>query len=390
MTRKAAARRVLFVFGTRPEAIKLAPVILRMREDGRFLPRVCATAQHREMLDQVLETFGIRADHDLNLMRKGQDLFSLTARGLVAVGEVLRRERPDMVIVQGDTTSTFLGGLAAFYLRIPVGHVEAGLRTHDKYNPFPEEINRKLAAQVADLHFAPTAGARDNLVRENVPRKRIFVTGNTGIDALLLVKARLERDGSGEREIRKLLPRAWTGKPVILVTAHRRESFGDDLRAICGAIGEIASRHPEAGIVFPVHPNPNVAVPVKALLKGRENVLLLGPMGYRQFVSLLMRSQFILTDSGGIQEEAPSLGKPVLVMRRATERVEAIRDGAGRLVGTGRRSIVENAEELLASPEAYRKMVPRRNPYGDGKSAERILRAILQLPLATRNLPYIL
>jgi UDP-N-acetylglucosamine 2-epimerase (non-hydrolysing) len=371
--------KVLFVFGTRPEAIKLSPVILRMKKDRRFLPRVCVTAQHREMLDQVLGLFRIRPDHDLNIMSKGQDLFDITARGLSQLKKVLVKESPDMVVVQGDTTTTLAGSLAAFYMQIPVAHVEAGLRTEHKYKPFPEEINRRLTSHLADLHFAPTRGAAANLVNEGIPRKRISATGNTAVDALLMVKEGIEK-GSGKTgsrsKFKKLFPFLRDDRRMILVTAHRRESFGEGFRNICGAIREIAQKRDDVQIVYPVHLNPNVKRPVNRMLRGMENVILIEPVGYEPFVYLMLRSYLILTDSGGIQEEAPSLGKPVLVMREVTERMESVEAGVSMLVGADRGAIVKSALRLLDDGRLYGRMARRKNPYGDGRASERIVEKI--------------
>jgi len=367
-----ARLRVLCVIGTRPEAIKMAPVILALRERAeRFRTRVVLTAQHREMSDQVLALFRIRPDHDLNLMKPEQTLFDTTAGLVKGLEGVYRAERPDLVLVQGDTTTTFVGALAAFYLGIRVGHVEAGLRTADKANPFPEEINRRLASHVADFHFAPTETARRALLAEGVSREAIWVTGNTVIDALM-------------QTARALPKRALAGVPgldparrVVLVTAHRRENWGEPLEQICLALRDLARAFlADAQVVFPVHPNPKVRRVATRVLGREPNVLLLPPLEYRPFVALMQRSTLILTDSGGVQEEAPSLGKPVLVMRRKTERPEAVRAGTVRLVGTDRARIVAEAARLLTDARAYRAMARRKNPYGDGKAAGRIVRVL--------------
>ncbi|HYS43917.1 MAG TPA: UDP-N-acetylglucosamine 2-epimerase (non-hydrolyzing) [Geobacteraceae bacterium] len=379
--------KILSIFGTRPEAIKMAPVLKELeRHPERFASRVCVTAQHRQMLDQVLNLFEIRPAYDLDLMRPGQDLFDITANVLLGLKGVLEAERPDLVLVHGDTTTTMAATLAAYYCRIPVGHVEAGLRTHNKYAPFPEEINRRVTGAVADLHFAPTPWARDNLLREGVAAAAIHVTGNTVIDALLAVVGKV-RQPEHEAEIvaylRHRLPKnssLLTRHPsrVILVTGHRRENFGEGFENICRALADIATARPDVEIVYPVHLNPNVQEPVRRIL-GEErltNVHLIEPVDYLPFVWLMDRSHLIITDSGGVQEEAPSLGKPVLVMRETTERPEAVEAGTVKLVGTDRERIVSEALQLLDDTEAYRAMSLAHNPYGDGKAAERIVAAL--------------
>lgn len=375
MTSRSGTLRVLVVLGTRPEAIKMAPVVNALRErSDRFSCRVCATAQHREMLDQVLDLFSIRPDHDLDIMRQGQRLHDVTSSVLLGMHPVLEAERPDIVLVHGDTTTTMAATLSAFYARIPVGHVEAGLRTGNKHAPFPEEINRKVAGAVADLHFAPTENAKRNLLQEGIPEESILVTGNTVIDALLSVADRLRRDPAlGKRmeaDFHFLDPR----KTLLLVTGHRRENFGEGFENICRALAEIASLRADVEILYPVHLNPNVQEPVRRILGagGDGNVHLVEPVEYLPFVYLMNRSRLIITDSGGVQEEAPSLGKPVLVMRDATERPEAVQAGAARLVGTDRGKIVAETLRLLDEPETYRAMSAARNPYGDGKAAGRI------------------
>jgi UDP-N-acetylglucosamine 2-epimerase (non-hydrolysing) len=361
-------KRILFIFGTRPEAIKLCPVIHAMRDAG-LEPVVCATAQHREMLDQVLDCFGVRADYDLNLMTPGQTLARLTARVLTALDPVLESVAPAMAVVQGDTTSSMAAALGAFYRRIPVGHVEAGLRTGDLDRPFPEELNRILTARMTALHFAPTEQARTNLLAEGTPAGRVFVTGNSGIDAVLRVAEAL---GQGS-----LPPGAWPwldpARQLIVVTAHRRESFGKGIDRICSAMAELAQRS-DVQIAYPVHRNPNVLGPVTERLGRERNIVLLEPLDYRLFVDLMRRARILLTDSGGIQEEAPSLGKPVLVLRETTERPEAVEAGTVKLVGTDTAKIVEEAARLLDSPEECRRMSRIHNPYGDGKASQRIAR----------------
>ena len=364
--------KILFLFGTRPEAIKLCPVIRGLRaQPGRFNVRVCVTAQHREMLDQVLTAFDVHPDYDLDLMLPGQTLFQSTSRILSGLEPVLDAERPHMALVQGDTTTTFCGALAAFYKQIPVGHVEAGLRTGDILQPFPEEMNRALTGRLASLHFAATEGAAENLGREGVDPRRIGVTGNTGIDALLYVRDGLE---SGR------LPRSeWAGldtrRKLIVVTAHRRESFGPGFERICAALSELANRE-DVLILYPVHPNPNVAEPVRKYLSGRPNILLPAPLDYVPFVDAMRRAHFVITDSGGVQEEGPSLGKPILVMRDKTERPEAVAAGTVKLVGTDPERIVREASRLLDDPSEYERMSRVHNPYGDGAASERIARLI--------------
>lgn len=365
--------KVLTIFGTRPEAIKLAPVIRELEKHMEsFISRVCVTAQHREMLDPFLELFRIRPDYDLDIMRPNQSLFDVTTRALSGLREILKRERPDLVLVQGDTTTAFAVALAAFYLRVKIAHVEAGLRTEDKYNPFPEEINRRLITHLADLHFAPTERARTNLLREGIRDETIFVTGNTVVDALFMV-LELTKAEDALRNL-GLDPR----KRLILVTAHRRESFGAGIMNICLAIREIVARAPEVEVVYPVHLNPNVRSVVHRILDGVERVHLIEPLDYVAFVHLMNRAYLILTDSGGIQEEAPSLGKPVLVLRKATERPEVLEAGAAKLVGTDPENIVQETLRLLEDEDEYQRMATVPNPFGDGHAAERIIRIILE------------
>lgn len=371
--------RVLFIFGTRPEAIKLAPVILHLRSDpARFEPRICVTAQHREMLDQVLEVFDLRPHHDLDLMRPDQNLHDLTGAIITSLRTILLDERPDWVLVQGDTTTVWAAALAAFYLEIPVAHVEAGLRTYDRHQPFPEEINRRLCTQLADLHFAPTLRARENLLAEGVRDDRIVVTGNTVIDALFTVLERAQRDPPDDViALKRRLREAIGEQRMVLITGHRRESFGAGFEAICSAIAALAGRYRDVAFVYPVHLNPNVQRPVQRLLGGRPNVHLLEPLGYAAFAWLMHRSSLILTDSGGIQEEAPSLGKPVLVTRNTTERPEGLEAGCVKLVGNRKERIISSVREYLEQADLDR---PRtiRNPYGDGHAAGRIAAALLQ------------
>ncbi|MGB9610819.1 MAG: non-hydrolyzing UDP-N-acetylglucosamine 2-epimerase [Bryobacteraceae bacterium] len=364
--------KVLFVFGTRPEAIKLCPLILAMRQRGEFDARVCVTAQHREMLDAMLARFGVEADDDLDVMAPDQPLSLLTARILERLDGVLVRRRPQLVIVQGDTTTTMAGALAAFYRRIPVGHVEAGLRTGDLGQPFPEEANRVLTSRLATLHFAPTPRAKANLRQEGVPEDRIFVTGNTGIDALLYTRERLERGEWPGFDASVPAP----GRKLVLMTAHRRESFGEGFLRLCEGVRRIAARG-DTEIVYPVHPNPNVRTVVERELGGVERVHLIGPLDYVPFVDLMRRADLLLTDSGGVQEEGPSFGKPVLVMRNKTERQEAVEAGTAILVGTDPARIAAEAGRLLDSTEARRAFTRVRNPFGDGRASLRILDAIL-------------
>jgi UDP-N-acetylglucosamine 2-epimerase (non-hydrolysing) len=366
--------KVLVVFGTRPEAIKLAPVIHELqRHPARFRTRVCVTAQHREMLDQVLSLFRIRTHHDMNIMQRGQSLEDVTARVLQGTKEVLAKEKPDIMLVQGDTTTVMAASLAAFYAGVRVGHVEAGLRTWKKRSPFPEEINRVIASHLADIHFAPTPQSRLNLLREGIEPSSVVVTGNTVIDALFHVRKQIQ----GERKrLEKGFPGIDFRKKMVLITGHRRENFGEGFRNICRAIKKIAERHPDLEVVYPVHLNPNVQRPVRKILSGLRNVHLLEPQPYLPFVFLMDRSTIILTDSGGVQEEAPSLGKPVLVMRHDTERPEAVQAGTVRLVGTSERKIVAETERLLRDKRAYQRMARAHNPYGDGKAARRIIKAL--------------
>jgi UDP-N-acetylglucosamine 2-epimerase (non-hydrolysing) len=366
--------KILSVFGTRPEAIKMAPVVKELRKHpDRIEAWVCVTAQHREMLDQVLQLFDIRPEYDLGIMHANQGLTELTARLLLALEPVLHRERPDWVLVQGDTTTVVAASLAAYYQQIKIGHVEAGLRTGHKYQPFPEELNRKLVDAMADLCFAPTETNRANLLAEGVPDKFIRLTGNTVIDALLDIA---ERPYDWSQGPLTTIPR---NRRLILVTAHRRESFGLPFQQLCLALRDIASAYRQSvHIIYPVHLNPNVQQPVRKILGGLPNVSLLAPMDYLPFVHLMKASELILTDSGGIQEEAPGFGVPVLVMRDKTERPEALAAGTSCLVGTKTETIVEETRRLLDHPEAYRLMTQAANPYGDGHAAERIVEAILE------------
>ena len=369
-------KKILLIFGTRPEAIKMAPVIKKLQEKESFCVKVCVTAQHRQMLDQVLNIFGISPDFDLNIMEDNQNLFKLTAGILLKIREVIGIVKPDIVLVQGDTTTTFISSLAAFYNKVKIGHIEAGLRTGHKYSPFPEEMNRKLVASLSGLHFAPTERAKQNLVKEGVPNDTIFVTGNTDIDALLMTVKKIKN-----KEIHSSICEELKLKSdkIILVTAHRRESFGEGFNNISSALAEIVSNNPDVEIVYPVHLNPNVQKPVKRFLIRKERVHLIKPLDYVDFVTLMNRSYLILTDSGGIQEEAPSLGKPVLVLREFTERIEAIEMGTAKLVGVNKNNIIKETEVLLKNKEEYDKMAKSINPYGDGKAAERIIEILKRL-----------
>lgn len=364
-------KKVFVVFGTRPEAIKMAPVVRALSGAEGISVRVCVTAQHRQMLDQVLKLFSIQPDYDLNLMRSGQDLTDITANVLLGLRSVLREEAPNLVLIHGDTTTTMAAALAAYYERIPVGHVEAGLRTGNIYAPWPEEMNRRIAGSITSLHFAPTERARDNLLREGVAPDQIHVTGNTVIDALLAVVEQTRQDVTLQRQFDFLDP----DRRTILVTGHRRENFGDGFERICLALGELAERK-DTQIVYPVHLNPNVQQPVRRVLGNTQNIHLLEPLDYLPFVALMDRAELIITDSGGVQEEAPSLGKPVLVIRETTERPEAVDAGTVRLIGTDQRRIVEEATRLLDDAGAYAAMARAHNPYGDGHAAARIAATI--------------
>lgn len=373
----------MLAFGTRPEAIKMAPLCHALRADAAFDVTVCVTAQHRQMLDQALEVFELRADIDLDLMRPGQDLYDVTGNVLAGMRGVLRDTRPDLLLVHGDTTTAFAAALAGFYHGTPVGHVEAGLRTFDLQAPFPEEFNRQAVSKLASWHFAPTPTSRANLLAENVAEPRIIVTGNTVIDALRWVLDRIEGDAVRRRRVEATLdaalPFAWRDARFVLVTGHRRENFGDGFRQIGAALGELGDAYPNTAFVYPVHLNPNVQAPMRSLLGGRPNVHLVEPLDYEPFVYLLHRSHLVLTDSGGIQEEAPSLGKPVLVMRDVTERPEAVEAGTVRLVGAHRGRIVAGVSDLLDDAAAYSAMSRAHNPYGDGRACERIVATLRNL-----------
>ncbi|HGJ5857978.1 UDP-N-acetylglucosamine 2-epimerase (non-hydrolyzing) [Arsenophonus nasoniae] len=368
--------KVLTVFGTRPEAIKMAPLVHALTNDKAFESKVCVTAQHREMLDQVLHLFEIIPDYDLDIMTPGQDLTDITCRILEGMKPVLLSFKPDVVLVHGDTATTMATSLAAFYQRILVGHVEAGLRTGNLYSPWPEEANRKIASHLAMYHFAPTEYSRRNLQRESIPDHRIYVTGNTVIDALFWVRNKMMNDATIRASLAAQYPFLDQNKKMLLVTGHRRESFGSGFERICHALAEIARSHTDVQVVYPVHLNPNVSEPVQRILQGINNIILIDPQDYLPFIYLMNNAYLILTDSGGIQEEAPALGKPVLVMRDTTERPEAVEAGTVRLVGTQTEKIVQVVTQLLTNDDAYQKMSRAHNPYGDGKACLRILEAL--------------
>ena len=366
-------KKILTVFGTRPEAIKMAPLVLALAADERFDARLCVTAQHREMLDQVLELFEIEPDFDLKIMKPGQTLNDLTASILIGLKPILEEFEPDVVLVHGDTATTFAASLAAYYKKIKIGHVEAGLRTGNIYSPWPEEANRKLTSIISNYHFAPTLSSKNNLLKEGVPKNDIIVTGNTVIDALFWVRKKLQADQSIIVSLAADFEFLDRDKKLILVTGHRRESFGGGFERICEALCQIATRHPQAQILYPVHLNPNVQEPVNRLLNDLDNIFLIEPQQYLPFCYLMDRASIILTDSGGIQEEAPSFGKPVLVMRETTERPEAIKAGTVLLVGTDTNLIVDQVNILLSNTDEYKKISGAHNPYGDGNASQRII-----------------
>jgi len=374
-------KKILLVFGTRPEAIKMAPLVLAFqRYADKFNTKICVTAQHREMLDQVLNIFDIKPDYDLNIMQKGQDLYDITSKVLVNMRDVFENENPDIVFVHGDTTTSMATALAAFYKQIPVAHVEAGLRTNNKYSPWPEEINRQITGRIATYHYAPTAKAKENLLREQVPEENIYVTGNTVIDALYYILHKVQNEIQLENRILTLLKEKGiifnSTRKIILVTGHRRENFGEGFINICEALKAIALTNKNVDIIYPVHLNPNVQEPVKGILKDIPNVYLIEPLEYLPFVYLMSKSYIVLTDSGGIQEEAPSLGKPVLLMRNNTERPEAVEAGTVKIVGTNRTRIIESVNELIHNRELYNLMSHSKNPYGDGLASERIIKSL--------------
>ncbi len=373
-------KKILIVFGTRPEAIKMAPLVKAFQSESSLETKVCVTAQHREMLDQVLDLFEITPDYDLNIMKPGQDLYDVTSNVLLGMKKVLTDFKPDIVFVHGDTSTTFAASLAAFYQQIKVAHIEAGLRTGDIYSPWPEEANRQLTTQITAYHFAPTSTSKKNLLKENVSEEAIAVTGNTVIDALFLALDKIKNSAALEQQIIHQLSalnyRLQENKKIILVTGHRRENHGQGFINICTALKEIAMKNPEIDIVYPVHLNPNVQKPVKELLSDIRNVYLIEPLQYEQFIYMMDRAYFIITDSGGVQEEAPSLGKPVLVMRDTTERPEALDAGTVKLVGTNTQLIVNEAQNLIDNQEAYVRMSQASNPYGDGSACEKIVNFI--------------
>ncbi|MBU3516935.1 non-hydrolyzing UDP-N-acetylglucosamine 2-epimerase [Escherichia coli] len=372
------SKKIMVVFGTRPEAIKMAPLVKEISNNKALELRVCVTGQHREMLDQVLEIFQIKPDYDLNLMKSGQSLNDITSSILINIKCILQEYKPDLVLVHGDTATTFAVSLAAYYEKISVGHVEAGLRTGNIYSPWPEEANRKLTAVLAKYHFAPTFSSKENLIREGCVPDNIIVTGNTVIDALHLAKEKINNDIQLSDKLKQEFSFLEPEKKIVLVTGHRRESFGKGFEDICDALAIIARSYKDIQIIYPVHMNPNVRGPVNRLLSNINNIYLIEPLQYLPFVYLMDKSYIILTDSGGIQEEAPSLGKPVLVMRDTTERPEAILAGTVALVGTDKNKITEKVKELIENTEVYKKMSAAQNPYGDGKSCQRIVNAILK------------
>lgn len=381
-------RKILLVFGTRPEAIKMCPLVkefLKYPEDFETL--VCVTGQHREMLDQVLKIFDVKPDFDLNIMKQGQDLYDVTSKVLLGMRDILKQVQPDVVLVHGDTTTSTAAALAAFYQQIPVGHVEAGLRTHNIYSPWPEEINRQITGRIATFNFAPTPLSKENLLKENVNENSIFVTGNTVIDALYWVVNKIKEDEKISSELKNLLfksgydtERLNGGKKLVLITGHRRENFGDGFINMCTAIKDLTLKYPQVDFVYPMHLNPNVRKPIHEVfgedLSGLKNMFFIEPLEYFSFVYLMEKSHIVLTDSGGIQEEAPGLGKPVLVMRDTTERPEAVTSGTVKLVGTNYNAIVNNVSELLENPSVYETMSKAVNPYGDGKACQRIVKKL--------------
>ncbi len=373
-------KKVLLVFGTRPEAIKMAPLVKAFEKEKSIISKVCVTAQHREMLDQVLEIFDIVPDYDLNIMKAGQDLYDITSNVLLGMKDILNEFQPDVILVHGDTTTTSATALAAFYQKIKVGHVEAGLRTHDLYSPWPEEANRQITGALSNYHFAPTINSQDNLIRENKIKDNIIVTGNTVIDALFLALDKIESTQVLKNKIISNINSQYkidAKRKFILVTGHRRENFGQGFINICEALKILALNNPEIDIVYPVHLNPNVQKPVKEILSRVSNIYLIEPLQYESFIYLMKQSYFIITDSGGVQEEAPSLGKPVLVMRNTTERPEALEAGTVKLVGTDTQKIIDESQKLLDDDNAYQKMNQAHNPYGDGKACPRIVEFIL-------------
>ena len=376
-------KKLLFIFGTRPEAIKMIPIIKELENSKKFSFEICITAQHREMLDQVLDLFNVKADYDLNIMKANQDLFDVTTNILIKLKDVLTKSKPDMVLVHGDTTTTFSASLASFYLKIPVGHVEAGLRTNNIYSPFPEEANRQLTSRLATFHFAPTKKSYENLLSEGIEKTNIFVTGNTVIDTLLITQKNINSSPKTQHrlssEIKELGYDIEKNKKIVLVTGHRRENFGNGFINICKALKTIALNNKDIDIVYPLHLNPNVQEVVHKYLDDIENIYLITPLDYEPFVYMMSQSYMILTDSGGIQEEAPSLGKPILVMRDTTERPEAVESGTVKLVGTDKELIVKLTQELLDNQTIYQSMARVENPYGDGTSAKQIISKLVEI-----------
>lgn len=375
-------KKILIVFGTRPEAIKMAPLVKAFKNNNNFDTRVCVTAQHRQMLDQVLDIFEIVPEYDLNIMKAGQDLYDITANVLLSIRDVLTDFAPDVVFVHGDTSTTFSTSLAAYYAKVKVGHIEAGLRTYDIYSPWPEEGNRQLTGVLANYHFAPTAQSQQNLLKEGKDKNNIFVTGNTVIDALMYVVHRIDNQPELKQKILTKISTQYpleTQRKVILVTGHRRENFGQGFINICEGLKQIALNNPEIDIVYPVHLNPNVQRPVNEILSNIANIYLIDPLQYEEFIYLMSQAYFIITDSGGIQEEAPSLGKPVLVMRDTTERPEAVAAGTVKLVGCDQAVLIRQAEKLLNDQNEYEMMSRAHNPYGDGKACERIVQLMQDL-----------
>lgn len=365
-------KKISLIFGTRPEAIKLCPLVLELKKHPEFQTHVCVTGQHRQMLDQVLEVFGVVPDADLKVMQSDQTLAELTSRAVTEIDAYLAGHKPDVVIVQGDTTTCFCGALAAFYRQIQVAHVEAGLRTWHKYSPFPEEINRVMTSRIADLHFAPTAWSKENLLKEGVAEDRIFVTGNTVIDALHIAVEQIRRNPPEICGVPRELFNGDTS-PLVLITGHRRENFGNGFRNLCEAISDLAARFPNAAFVYPVHLNPNVRKPVYDVLSGRPNVHLIEPLGYLSFVAMMKRSTVVLTDSGGVQEEAPGLGKPVLVMRNTTERPEAVGTGMVQITGTDREAVINSVTAVLTDRRIHETQSRSVYPYGDGRACKNIV-----------------
>ena len=371
------SKKISIIFGTRPEAIKLAPVILELKKYKEFEVNVCVTAQHREMLDQVLEVFDIKPEVDLNIMKINQTLSGLTSQAIKLLDKYLSEYKPDIILVQGDTTTVFAASLVAFYHKIKIGHVEAGLRTWNKFSPYPEEINRVLTTRLADLHFAPTQLSKENLLRENVSEEKIFITGNTVIDALLIAKKKIMKRKTLIPGLPDYLQNG-TARNIILITGHRRENFGEGFENICNAIAKLANDFKDYEFIYPVHLNPNVQKPVFGILSGYKNIHLIKPLDYLPFVSVMDKSKIILTDSGGVQEEAPSLGKPVLVMRENSERPEGVEAGTVKIVGTSKETIISETAKLINDADEYAKMATAINPYGDGRAAKRIKEILIK------------